>query len=607
MLLVWTWGKLREGSDAVVITPIHFFLLFFSAALGISAMFSAYPAQSWFGTLQHGTGAVYVFLFGAWAILIGSLIHHRLNFLTSFLGAVFATGVIVAILTFWNNTGGPIGNTSYTGAYLLFCACFGIGLLWYYRSLWKKLLVGMGIITIFICPIFLHGTVWRNGMNGGLEDLVGQAQGATMGLVLAIAIIGILALVRLKRQWIGWIGAMFFVVLITMVWYGGKQFMNPDTSLHQYVVEHKSANRFLFLDVARAGLNERPLTGYGWGNYDMVFQRYFDPIIFTSGYGAEPSVAWPHNILWEYASTTGVLGLVAYIGLFSIVFLSLFITSRDENREKRIFGIVIAGVLVGYLFQNMFVFDTPVTYLMYFSAIGAAIGMSKGNLIPIRKVSLRIFSTAACTVSCATFVWLSVLPWYEASKWTKSITDQALETGKSPQYISPIGTSSDTAYIASKLYARSRASALSEAQKDFFIKKFSLFVNYLEEDIINNSQNYKTYLMKGILGNGLISFLGKSDSKLLSAAHDGFEKAILINPQSPEPYLNRAQTAVYEHNFADAYAYIRAGITIAPQYGNGYDIANVLLKIAPNHNFERYVTFMKKKWMSSEEQKEILN
>ena len=141
MTMLYAWGKYREiqkGEGSLQITWLHALLVFFAAALGISAIFGVDPHTSWFGSFQQGTGLVYIYAFIVWSMFIGAMVRRSESFLEQFLGTTFATGVLAALLIAFKSS--TIGNSSFEGAYLLFIVCIGLGLFVYHQSLWKRLL-----------------------------------------------------------------------------------------------------------------------------------------------------------------------------------------------------------------------------------------------------------------------------------------------------------------------------------------------------------------------------------------------------------------------------------------------------------------------------------
>lgn len=604
MTILYVWGKYREiqkGKGGMRITWLHVVLVIFALVLGVSAVCGVDPHTSWFGTFQQGTGLIYIYTFILWSLLIGSLVRRTVLFLPRFLSVALATGVIsIALSVFGHST---IGNSSFEGTYLLFIACMGLGLFMYYHILWQRILVGIGVLVVLFSPTLFNETVWKGKLSiSSLVHnpllLVGEANGAALGLGIAILMMLGLFATRSKLQYRRVLGCIACAAVLGAVVIAGYQLLTPGTTINERFITEKTATRFVYWDIAQAGTIEYPLTGYGWGNYGAVFQEYFDPIVFSAGYAIEPSLQEPHNIIWSYASTTGVLGLSIYLLLIGSVFVVFYLVSGSDDRYKKLFGITLGTSIVGYFLQNMFIFDTPVIYLLFFSVVGIAIGFA-----PVRwSISLHhrygiIYGVAAILIgamSIAGAIIFAIMPWRESREWTRRIVDNNDISASSPQVVSVVGGVNDTAYIAIKFYIKAKEHANSEIEKALYSKKFSLLIDDLRYDIIRHQDNYKAYLVKGILENGIILFSGKPDAVLLQSARIDLERAIALNPRTPEPYFNLVRTAVYERHFNNAYANLRAGIALAPTYWQGHEIGNALLKISPNKAFEQYLISIQK-------------
>jgi tetratricopeptide (TPR) repeat protein len=115
--------------------------------------------------------------------------------------------------------------------------------------------------------------------------------------------------------------------------------------------------------MAYEGFKERPLLGWGQSGFSYVFNKNYDPAI----YFAESWYDRVHNIVFDWLIAGGILGTLAYFGIFFSAFYYLFL--RPLMRDDTSFTVaergVLIGLLLGYLFHNMFVFDNIVSYIFY--------------------------------------------------------------------------------------------------------------------------------------------------------------------------------------------------------------------------------------------------
>lgn len=99
------------------------------------------------------------------------------------------------------------------------------------------------------------------------------------------------------------------------------------------------------------------LIGNGQENYVYVFSKYHD----SRMYSQEPWFDRAHNVLFDWLTASGILGLFAYILLFVISIVSA-IKSHKINIIEKYF---ISGALIAYFVHNLFVFDNITSYIMF--------------------------------------------------------------------------------------------------------------------------------------------------------------------------------------------------------------------------------------------------
>lgn len=120
-------------------------------------------------------------------------------------------------------------------------------------------------------------------------------------------------------------------------------------------------NRLIVWRVGWKAFLTRPLTGWGWENFNIAFNRYFDPVI-TRDVGSRPWYDRAHNIIVEYGVALGALGLAALINLYIWVFVALKRAQKLNNLSAWGY-ILLSGSWLVYFVQNLFVFDNLNSYL----------------------------------------------------------------------------------------------------------------------------------------------------------------------------------------------------------------------------------------------------
>ncbi|MEY4747508.1 MAG: hypothetical protein RLZZ416_557 [Candidatus Parcubacteria bacterium] len=127
--------------------------------------------------------------------------------------------------------------------------------------------------------------------------------------------------------------------------------------------------RFLNAGMAWQGVKERPIFGWGQENYAIVFDKYYDPRM----YAQEPWFDRVHDVVFDWLVAGGFVGLLSYLSVFVA---ALYLLWRDAIRKKQgahAFSIsersILTGLLAGYFFHNLFVFDNITSYILFVSIL----------------------------------------------------------------------------------------------------------------------------------------------------------------------------------------------------------------------------------------------
>ena len=118
---------------------------------------------------------------------------------------------------------------------------------------------------------------------------------------------------------------------------------------------------------SRASL-DKPLLGWGPDNFVTAWARYFD-----ASDTVKEKFDQAHNKLIEELTTKGILGLIAYCSIWLILIYTLiknYINVKLGNNQSYI--LLIGAGLFAYFVQNLFLFDTSVTYLQFIVLLSMA-------------------------------------------------------------------------------------------------------------------------------------------------------------------------------------------------------------------------------------------
>lgn len=248
-----------------------------------------------------------------------------------------------------------LGNATYLAVYMMFhvfiAAMFALR-----ETTGKTMRYVYGAVALLDLFILYH-----TATRGAILGLLGGALITSTLLVfwnrenrlVKNAAIGIFAIVILS------VGSVFI--------FRNSDFMKNNPVLSRFtsisLTETTTKSRFLIWNMSWQGVKEKPLLGWGQENYIILFNKYYDPKMYQQ----EPWFDRSHNVFFDWLVSGGILALLAYLSLFALAFYYLLRPGGAFSIAEKA---VLSGLLAGYFFQNIFVFDNLTSYLMFFSVLG---------------------------------------------------------------------------------------------------------------------------------------------------------------------------------------------------------------------------------------------
>ncbi len=264
------------------------------------------------------------------------------------------------------------------------------------KGLWKLLSVTALIMNLCLILILETRSVWVGlAAASGFVLLSAVLYHKPLGIskkrlnaIVAILVTGILST-----------GILFFVAINTQG-YLNKKFQTLTNPEHNRNI-HRIKAWSLTLDMAL----ENPVTGVGAGNWKIEAPKYHQAVKVSKS-----DFNWlrPHNDFLWVLSEKGIFGLLAYAAAFILAFMQVFkILKNHENKALKLFILLIAGGLTGFIMVSMFSFPMErmhhqVYLAMYFAIIVSTTSRNNhpehrpGNLkrIVITALILGVLGTA---------------------------------------------------------------------------------------------------------------------------------------------------------------------------------------------------------------------
>ncbi len=164
--------------------------------------------------------------------------------------------------------------------------------------------------------------------------------------------------------------------------------------------------RFTIWSMAAKGFLERPILGWGQENFNHVFNKYYEPSL----YGQEPWFDRAHNQFIDWLVAGGVPGFLLYLSFYVVAFWYLFRPGSPFPPGER--G-VLAGLIAGVAFHNLFVFDNLMSSVLFWTVLAyilarreEAVPEKHPVILPAKTLSENAFIVAAPLVAVAALVIL---------------------------------------------------------------------------------------------------------------------------------------------------------------------------------------------------------
>lgn len=408
----WSW--IIGGFGALLV------VMFFANLFGV------HPHTSFWSNFERMEGYVTLVHAFLYFLVAGTMLRSRAAW-QWFWYTSLAVAVVIAIhglsqVGETNRIDGRLGNPIYLAIYML----FHIFILFYYfvqsDNLWRR--IGFAVLSVFFAWVmFQTGT---RGTSIGLAVGVGA-------MTLYVAIFAARH-PQFRRAAIASLG--IFLVII-----GGFYLLRDASFIQDNRTFARIANINLQQDLqvrgtiwrlAWEGVQERPILGWGQGNFNFVFNQNYDPFLFDQ----EQWFDRVHNIFLDWLIAGGILGFIAYFSIYGAAGYHLLRRRRTETASKDTsepdsFSVleqaILFGLLVAYLTHNITVFDNIVSYIffaavlaMIHSRTSTPIAQLQAYKVPTPAVT-QVVTPAVLVVTVAVVYYTNIPSWQTAGDLIRAL------------------------------------------------------------------------------------------------------------------------------------------------------------------------------------------
>lgn len=360
----------------------------FTLILILTTITSVDPLKSFYGTMERGSGVFSWLHYFAFFVILTGVFKYEKDW-TQLFSVSVGVSLIVSLYALGQRVGlpsliesgvdratGTIGNAAFLASYLV-------------------LNIGLAIILIFKTfrqggeshaqqSISFSGTgyktlYWLALVFNLVALYLTLTRGAILGVLAGFGFFVLFYLFKPPKENISllgdfWrnkikrylaVGLLIIVIFFSLIIiFRNQPLIKSNAGLARLsnisLQETTARTRVLAWQTAWQGWKDKFWLGWGPDNFNIVFNKYFNPEFYRFG----RSETWfdrAHNIVFDIGTTSGIIGLLAYLSIFATALLLLW--------QKRKNNFLVAGALSATLFayfaQNLLVFDVFNSYLIF--------------------------------------------------------------------------------------------------------------------------------------------------------------------------------------------------------------------------------------------------
>ncbi len=350
--------------------PLLIAIFVFVFIVGLADLLGAYPMRSFWSNYERMEGYFWLLHLLAFVVVYSSVMvqerSRRIFWYAVFLSATVAGAMalpeVAKVQTGVVRISGPLGNPIYLAIFAVMSIFMaGVYLLREGISKTEKMLLSAFVLFELLILYF-------TGTRGAMLGLVVGALVAFAGSAFKSELPQ-----RTRRIFLYGLMATTLVIISGFTVKNFNLTDNPQIQRYTQVsVSGTVAARIHAWQSAWQGIKERPLLGWGQENFNLIFNKYYNPAMYSE----EMWFDRPHNLAIGWATDAGILGLLAYISVYLAFLFVLFKSESILPSQKWI----LFGLSVAYGIHSLTVFDNLVSALLVYAIFGWVLAKEKEQL-----------------------------------------------------------------------------------------------------------------------------------------------------------------------------------------------------------------------------------
>lgn len=572
VFLAWMEPRYRPSRHMLYLAIVAYL-----AAIGLSVIFAVDPMRAWWGNQERMNGLFTILHFLAWLTMAVGLLKtwDQWKRVLNYEVGLSAFMAIIALLQKVNpnlllfpagpRVGGLLDNPIYMAAYQIFNLAFLILLAMKTRS--RKFWAWYAVIGFLDIGAFLAA----------------ESRGALVGLAAGIATFALFYALFTKtkktRAVILSIAGILFVGYGLLFTFRNVPIIQSSPISRLLSFSGSVDTRFIAWQIAWKGFLERPITGWGFDDFHILFNLHYNPMSLRFG-TYETWFDRSHNTVLDVLSMTGILGFLTFAAIFGTLFYSVWRAYRKEWIDLPIASILIA-LPIAYFVQNLFVFDHPagfsMSFLLYAFVIAATtkgfmenIDVAKIETAHEGKNNFSLIAYGVVMLLAVILVWrTSVIPFQNSR-----LSLMANSAFGSPQGLAWAKEASAqwTPYLDEQTFLLSRNLITVSAQPDGLTKMYqweewyNLARKLTEEELQRHPRNtYSNFIYARLLQE-----MARMKPELAAEAEQRYLKTIETSPLRQQLHYSLANLYFRYGKVDEAIEVYRRVSEFDKDFGEGY-------------------------------------
>jgi|SRR3989339_1958148 len=570
-------GKISFPKSWFLLSGFGVLLVFF-----ISALFSGTPQVSLFG-IMFDVGTFY-FMLGAFLLMLISsiLLKDIKNAKMVFWGVIISSGVLFLFQIFHlfmpnllslgildGKTASVLGSWNAFGLFAGFSAVISLFIVEFFSiSKTVKWLLGILIaVSVILSAAVNFPLVW---------ELLG-----VFSLIIFVYKISFSFSKREEGDKKHFPVFSFTVMMISLLFFMSGQFIGGFLPNRLGLSNLEISPSFgATMSVTKQALVEDPILGIGPNKFKEAWSMHKPEAINLSQFW-DTSFDFGSGLLPTFASTTGILGILAWLAFFVLFIItgvkSLFFSIKNNMGWE----VTIFFVASLYLFVSSLFYSTgTVLFLLAFAFTGIFIGLySSGHsdreitisfLNDSRKVFFSMFLLILLMIATAAAGFKYVERLVSVSYFEKALSASTIPVAED-SIIKAISLHQNDLYF--RTYAQvyltkidsivAKGSTLSETDKADLQTSFDQAVNGVQLAIGYDKTNYLNHSSLGVVYN-TAGLLGVKDA--YSKSIEAYKTASTLNPLNPGIKLVTGRIFFAEGKTNEARDYVKEALALKPDY-----------------------------------------